>query len=52
VWNEEFRALGTLAFADFGSIVQLILAMELIFALKKFAEGFEVSQGTVGKRSD
>jgi len=45
----SFGALGTLAFADVGSILQLVLDMELISALKEFAKGFEVSEETLGE---
>lgn len=38
----DFGALATLANADVGSIVQLVMDMEIIGALRKMAEGFEI----------
>jgi len=45
-----FGALGTLADADVGSVLQLVLDMELISALKEFVKGFEVKEESIGEK--
>ena len=47
--ERSFGALGTLADADVGSILQLVLDMELISALKEFVKGFEINEETIGE---
>ncbi len=45
----HFGSLGTLAFADVGSIVELILDMEMVSSLAMAAEGFDVAEETIAE---
>lgn len=47
--GRNFGALGTLADGDVGSILQLVIDMELISAIKEFVKGFDVSDETIGE---
>ncbi|MCX8082547.1 MAG: trimethylamine methyltransferase family protein [bacterium] len=47
--GRNFGALGTLADGDVGSILQLVIDMELISAIKEFVKGFDISDETIGE---